>query len=171
MFWRKLVITLRVTWIYFFYFPGLVLHEGSHAIASIITMSQILEIKLFPKITFAQDMSSYSTVYGYVRSAVKYNAAFMLIGLAPFFLWLIPIMIAIWLGWINIADREIYWSQILVFKNIWFVYLLIQISWAGYPSSQDWKVFFTGLFSMSAIIVFGILYLVGLYFFPNWRVF
>lgn len=154
----RLKIRAKVFFVYLFYFPGLILHEGSHAVAAILTMSKITQINLFPSIDFAPDNSAYRVTYGYVRSIAMYRAAYMLIGLAPFALWAIPFFIGKHLGWIDSNLWIIHWKELLSFNNWWFFLLLSQIIWAGFPSSQDWRVFFEGLLSISAIVVFVLFY-------------
>lgn len=158
----RLKIRVKVFFVYLFYFPGLILHEGSHAVAAILTISKITQINLFPSIHFAPDNSSYQVTYGYVSSIAMYRAAYMVIGLAPFALWAIPFFIGQYFGWIDAGPWVIHWKKLLCFENWWFFLLLSQITWAGFPSSQDWKVFFEGLLSISAIVVFGLLYLIYL---------
>lgn len=158
----RVKIILKVIGAYIFYFPGLVLHEGSHALAAIITLSKITKISLFPSIQFAPDDSSYKVTYGYVRSVSNIKAAYMLIGLAPLFLWLIPLYIATNKQWIDLTEMGINFTLMLDIKNWWFFYLLFQITWAGIPSRQDWKVFLEGLLSVSTAILAIILYI--LYF-------
>lgn len=157
----RLRTIFKVFWVYIFYFPGLVLHEGSHALAAFVTFSKITKISLFPTIHFAPDDSAYKVTYGYVRSVASYKAAYMLIGLAPFLLWLIPVWIAIYLGWVSLNPIHITTEKIFQLKNWWFLLLVFQISWAGFPSKQDWNVFFEGLLSISGIITIA---LVTIYF-------
>jgi len=148
----KAKILIKILFIYLFYLPGLILHEGSHALAALMTLSSIKEIKLFPNIQF-EDNGAYRVTYGYVSSAVRFKASFMLIGIAPLFLWLIPANIVLTEGWISIDTMKIYWDTILRMRNLPFIYLFLQIFWAGFPSSQDWKVFFVGLFSVSGLVL------------------
>lgn len=148
----KIKILIKILFIYLFYLPGLILHEGSHVLAALLTFSSIKEIKLFPSVKF-ENNGAYTVTYGYVSSAVRFKASFMLIGIAPLFLWLIPISIVLTGGWINIDTMKISWDATLQKDNLPFVYLFLQIFWAGSPSSQDWKVFFEGLFSVSGFIL------------------
>lgn len=157
-------VIAKTLFIYVFYLPGLILHEGSHAIAAIITGSKIISIKLIPSIEFAQNDKSYKVVYGYVNSIARLRAAYMVIGLAPFFLWLIPIFIMKSHHWISIEPFGIDFKEMLQFRNVWFFILLVQILWAGNPSSQDWKVFFYGLFSISTILIVSAILSIYVYF-------
>lgn len=160
MFLTKLRIFLQTTWAYLFYLPGLILHEGSHALMAILTLSRITKIKLFPSITFSKDASSYSVIYGYVQSVAKFKAAYMFIGIAPLLLWIIPVVIAQRSGWVDLVNLHFFPERFFMLKNIWFLYVLAQISWAGYPSSQDWKVFATGLLSISGFFVVLVIYFI-----------
>lgn len=160
----KAVIKMLIT--YVFYFPGLVLHEGSHALAALVTMSKITSIKLLPSISFSPSSNAYTVTYGYVNSIGSYRVAYVLIGLAPIGLWLIPTYIAQQNGWFDYHTLSIHWSQFLRLQNWWFILLIIQITWAGTPSSQDWKVFFHGLFSVSFAVLSTFAYLIYTYFYP-----
>lgn len=152
-------VWVKVLFLYSFYFPGLVLHEGSHAIAAVLTLSRVTWINLFPSVEFAEDDSAYRVTYGYVKSIATYQVAYMFIGLAPFILWLIPYFIVRHLGWVEFGPLTIHWKSILQLENWWFFLILSQIIWSGFPSSQDWKVFFHGLFSVSAGVFFVAVYM------------
>jgi hypothetical protein len=145
----KTRIVAKTLFTYLFYLPGLVLHEASHALAALLTGSKITSIKLFPSIDFAPDKSGYSVTYGYVQSIARFRAAYMIIGVAPFFLWLIPLWTMGAKGWVTLDPLGINISEMFQLGNAWFLALLAQIAWAGSPSSQDWRVFFFGLFSAS----------------------
>jgi len=148
----KIKILIKILFIYLFYFPGLILHEGSHVLAALITFSSIKEIKLFPSVKF-ENNGAYTVTYGYVSSVVRFKASFILIGIAPLLLWLIPAYIALTGGWINIDTMKISWDTTLQKDNLPFVYFFLQIFWAGFPSSQDWKVVAHGLFSVSGAVI------------------
>ena len=109
MFYRAR-IAIKVFFTFIFYFPGLVLHEGSHAIVALATLSKITKIKLFPSIEFNKHDSGYTVVYGYVESIAAYRVSNVAIGLAPFLLWLIPIYVMNHNGWINLDTYNINWS-------------------------------------------------------------
>lgn len=145
----RIKILLKVTFIYIVYFPGLVLHEASHALLALVTFSKITKISLFPSIAFSPDGSSYAVTYGYVSTSAKINASYILIGFAPFLLHLIPISIALHFGWYDLQTSTFRWGEFMQIQNIWFLLVLAQIAWAGFPSSQDWKMVFHGLFSIS----------------------
>jgi hypothetical protein len=149
----RLKIIVKVFFTYLFYLPGLVLHEGAHALAAIATLSKITDFVLIPRVKFSKDDSSYEVIYGYVNSVGSCRASYMLIGLAPFLLWTIPLLVANYFGWLNISTGEVFWEKMISAENWWFVILFLQIAWAGYPSSQDWKVFFHGLASVSGIVI------------------
>lgn len=153
---QRLKIRIKIAIAYVFYLPGLIMHEGAHALAAILTFSKITAVNLVPSINFYED-GRYKVVYGYVNSVARIRAAYMVIGAAPLFLLAIPIGVASYNGWVDLNTGAIALDTMLAVDNAWFVFMTLQVFWGCIPSSQDIKVFFHGMISPSGLVITAIL--------------
>lgn len=152
-FLNKLKILSIVFLNYLFFFPGLVLHELTHALMAKITYSRITDISLFPSITFRED--GYSVTYGYVSSQPKIKVMLIFIGLAPLLLWVIPplFLYSCHILVLSHGSFALHTNEITFLNMSFFAYIMSQVFWAGFPSRQDMKIAFLGLFSFSGIVI------------------
>ncbi len=83
----------------------------------------------------------------------------MPVALAPLIWWVVLYYFLLYFNIVELnVTQDVYitisYEWLKDWNNWWIVYTILQLLWAGRLSDQDFKVFFTGLFSISGIITF-----------------
>lgn len=155
---------------FIFYFFGTFLHELSHYTAA-FSLGKPEGFSLMPKIEGG------SFIFGSVRYRVRYKALSSFIASAPLLWWVVLVRMLLYFkliqmsGWIPHLNYSLIWQRLKAFSfsDGIFIWLFIQLLWAGRLSSKDIKNFFSGIFSVSgfvlisaiAIVLYALRYLAG----------
>ncbi|MEK6581259.1 MAG: hypothetical protein AABY50_03800 [Nitrospirota bacterium] len=150
---------------FIFYFFGTFLHELSHYAAAFF-LGKPEGFSLMPKIEGG------SFIFGSVRYRVRYKVLSSFIASAPLLWWgglalmLLYFKLIQMRGWIPHFNYSLIWQRVKSFSlsDAIFIWLFIQLLWAGRLSSKDIKNFFSGIFSVSGLVLIAITALV-IYFF------
>ncbi len=140
-----------------FFFHGTFLHELAHYVAALI-LGRAEGFSVWPKIQGGH------FVFGSVNSRTRYKVLSSFIAFAPLIWWVVLLLILRYLriigtdaGPCSINFRLILKKvESLNLSKILFLWLFLQILWAGRPSLEDLKNFFKGLFSVSGIILIAV---------------
>ncbi len=145
---------LRLILKFIFFLPGTFMHELAHYVAAVI-FGKAEGFSVWPKV------EGNSFVFGSVKSRTRYKVLSSFIAVAPLFWWAILFLILRYLHFIRksngmpkinfgmAVDKLKYFSL----SDVFFLWLFIQILWAGRPSFQDVKNFFKGLISVSGFLL------------------
>lgn len=146
---------------FIFYFFGTFLHELSHYTAAFF-LGKPEGFSLMPKIEGG------SFIFGSVRYRVRYKVLSSFIASAPLLWWVFLILMLLHFkliqmsGWIPHLSYSLIWQRLKSFSlsDAVFVWLFIQLLWAGRLSSKDIKNFFIGIFSVSGLVLISAIALV-----------
>jgi hypothetical protein len=172
---------------FIFYLAGTFLHEIAHYIVAKLTFSttpneafieeedrsgnkitkKVSGFTIVPRITKNQ------VIYGHVLAVPKFKIFYLPIAIAPL-VWIVTLYYLLaYFGYLNIdiTNGGIYidfaYGSFFTFDNWILVYISLQLLWAGTPSSQDIKMAFSGLFSISSLAVTCVLYACYITIFDN----
>jgi hypothetical protein len=145
------------------YFFGTFLHEVSHFFVA-ACLGKAEGFSLVPRI------EGDSFVFGSVRARVRYKVLLSLIAIAPLVWWLILFWVLRHLYVIRMTNGiprinfSVMWPMLKSFslRHAFFLWLFMQMLWAGKLSLQDVKEALRSLFSLSGLVViltvWGLLY-------------
>jgi hypothetical protein len=136
-----------------FYFVGTCLHELAHYVAALL-LGKVESFSVMPRIEGKR------FVLGKVRSSVRYKFLSSLIASAPLVWWAILLLILLYLHIIRINNGMPGISSGVVLKrlrsisfpDVFFLWVFIQLLWAGRLSVQDLKNVFKGMFTVSGLV-------------------
>jgi len=148
------MIKIKLFLKFIFYFFGTCLHELAHYIAALI-LGKAEGFSVFPKI----DGDRF--IFGSVKSRARYKVLTSFIAVAPLLWWVVLFLVMRHLHIIRISSGmpEVYTGRILKrissfsYSDAFFLWLFIQMLWAGRLSMQDIKNFFKGVFSVSGFVL------------------
>ncbi|MFK5855523.1 MAG: hypothetical protein QM503_05285 [Bacteroidota bacterium] len=173
------MIYIKVFSQFIFYLIGTFLHEFAHYTLAVATLSTVPKMATVEEedvngnkiqvqkkgFTIIPEIKTDKIVYGHVLAIPKLKVAFVLISIAPL-IWIVVLyyMLAYfnYLN-ININNGNIYFEfnyiKFFVIKNWLIIYMSLQLLWAGTLSPQDMKMFFSGLFSISSLLIISVVLL------------
>lgn len=155
---------LRLILKFIFFFPGTFLHELAHYSAALV-LGKAEGFSVWPRIEGG------NFVFGSVKSRTRYKVLSSFIAAAPVIWWVVLVLTLRYLHFIGTLNGipSINFGMIsmklksFTSSDIFFIWLFLQILWAGRPSLQDVKNFIRGFFSVSGImlvsVVAGLIYL------------
>ena len=156
---------LRLILKFIFFLPGTFLHELTHYIAALI-LGKAEGFSVWPKV------EGNSFVFGSVKSRTRLKILSSFIAVAPI-LWWAVLFIMLRYIFFSGSDEKIAANNIEAiakkpnfssYADVIFIWMLLQLLWAGRLSIQDIKNFFSGLLSVSGFallaIVAGLVYLI-----------
>lgn len=137
-----------------FYFLGTCLHELAHYIAALI-LGKAEGFSVFPKIEGDR------FIFGSVKSRARYKVLSSFIAAAPLVWWAVLFFVLRHFHIIRISSGMPEINANMIIKRIetfslsdlFYIWLFIQILWAGKLSMQDIKNFFKGVFSISGLVL------------------
>ena len=146
---------------FIFYFFGTFLHELSHYAAAFF-MGKPEGFSLIPKIEGG------SFIFGSVSYRVRYKVLSSFIASAPLLWWVVLVLMLLYFklmqisGWIPHFNYSLIWQRFKSFSlsDAVFIWLFIQLLWAGRLSSRDIKNFFSGIVSVSGLVLISAIALV-----------
>jgi hypothetical protein len=141
-----------------FFYSGTFLHETTHYIASILTLSRVTNFSLKPSVEYDKKTGrKIGEQFGEVRFIPRVKALSFIIGLAPLSLWVL-------LWWIlketefviaYESSFQINYERVFDLEYAWVWFAMIQLIRSGFPSSADIRLSYMGLFSLSGIFMIG----------------
>lgn len=145
-------ITVLLKIIFFFF--GTFLHELAHYLSAAF-FGKAGGFSVVPKIEGDR------LIFGSVTSRTKFKVLSSFIALAPLVWWVALLLIAMHFQLIKVSDRgpeinlDPAFNKIRTFCrwDFFYVWLYIQMGWAGTLSSADIKNFFGGFLSASGIVL------------------
>jgi hypothetical protein len=146
-FWIKLI----------FYFPGTVLHEFAHYVAALL-LGKADGFSVIP------ERAGDTYIPGSVKSRTRYKVLSAFVAMAPLIWWLGLFLFLTRIHIIGTDHRlpHIRFGAVLErlrpfrLSDVFFLWLFLQILWAGRLSRADIKNVFTGIFSLSGFVLIGI---------------
>ena len=156
-------MSIRLAFKVIFYFCGTCLHELAHYVAALL-LGKAEGFSVIPRIEGKR------FVLGNVRSSVRYSFLTSFIAVAPLVWWVILFLILLRLHviYLNNSLPSISYGEVgkrlksLSFSDIFFLWILVQLFWAGHLSGEDLRNIFKGMISVSGVIF---LVVVGLLFY------
>jgi len=160
------MVTLRLILKFIFFFPGTFLHELAHYAAALV-LGRAEGFSVWPR------MEGDNFVFGSVKSRTRYKVLSSFIALAPVIWWVVLVLTLRHLHFIRILNGvpSINFGMIAIklksftSSDALFLWLFLQILWAGRPSLQDVKNFISGFFSVSGIMLASasaaVIYIIG----------
>ena len=147
----------------FFYLVGTCLHEGAHYVAALL-LGKAEGFSVIPRIEGKR------LILGSVRSRVRYKVLSSFIAAAPLlwsavlFLILFSLHVIQLRNGMPIIHPELVMKRLKSFSwpDAFFLWVFIQLLWAGHLSVQDLRNVLKGLFSVSGLIF--LLAATGLFF-------
>jgi len=170
---NKIMLYIKVFLEFIFYLLGTFLHESAHWVGAILTLSYVPRKALIEEedengnkykkevagFTIIPKIKKNHIVYGHVLSSPRIKAAFVIISIAPL-VWLVALYYMLYtsgLLYFSVEDGNIYFAldykSLFSSENLLIIYLSLQLIWAGTLSSQDIKMFFVGVFSISFLVI------------------
>ncbi len=148
------MITLRLMLKFIFFFPGTFLHELAHY-GTALVLGKAEGFSVWPRVEGG------NFVFGSVKSRTRYKVLSSFIALAPLVWWVVLVLVLRHLhfigtrGGVPSINFEMIVMKLESFtsSDAFFIWLFLQIIWAGRPSREDVKNFVRGLFSVSGIIL------------------
>lgn len=109
-----------------------------------------------------------SFIFGSVSYRVRYKVLSSFIASAPLLWWVVLVLMLLYFklmqisGWIPHFNYSLIWQRFKSFSlsDAVFIWLFIQLLWAGRLSSRDIKNFFSGIFSVSGFVLISAIALV-----------
>jgi len=168
-----MILYIKVFSQFIFYLLGTFLHESAHWIGAKITFSQtprsvIVDEEDDNGNTYKKKISGFTiipkikkdrVVYGHVYAIPKYNMFYTIIAAAPLIWFVVLYYLLAYYGFVAMdIDKEtllfqLDYKSLFQFKNWLIFYISLQLIWAGTLSSQDIKMFFNGVFSISFFVL------------------
>lgn len=148
------MIRLRLILKFIFFFPGTFLHELAHYGMALV-LGEAEAFSIWPRIEGG------NFVFGSVKSRTRYKVLSSFIALAPVIWWVVLVLTLRYLhfiGTLNCVPSINFGMIALKLKSFtssdtFFLWLFLQILWAGRPSMQDVKNFIKGGVSVSGIML------------------
>ncbi len=141
----KIRLALKVL----FFFFGTFLHEFAHFIAALI-FGKPAGFSVVPKI------SGDNLIFGNVKARTRFRVLSSFIAIAPLLWWVVLVLL---FTHSYACSRGISHLSLPFGKGnsaisvIFFLWLLLQLLWAGRLSAQDIRTFFSGVFSPSGALL------------------
>ena len=160
---------MRLAFKVLFYFVGTCLHELAHYVAALL-LGKAEGFSVMPRIEGRR------FVLGSVRSRVRYKVLSSFIAAAPLCWWAVLLLMLFSLSVVHIRSGspiippELFIKRLKSFSlpDAFFLWLFIQLLWAGHLSVQDLKNVLKGLFSVSGLVFLFVA--TGLFFFFRYLV-
>ncbi len=148
---------LRLILKFIFFLPGTFLHELAHYIVALI-LGKAEGFSVWPKVEGG------SFVFGSVKSRTRFKVLSSFIAIAPLFWWIVLLFVLRSLHFVGMSNGTpkihfgVVFDRLRHFSpsGVLLLWLLTQILWAGSPSYQDIKNFFSGFLSVSGFALFAI---------------
>jgi hypothetical protein len=152
---------------FIFFFAGTFLHELAHYLSA-LSLGKAEGFSVLPRI------EGNMFIFGSVRSSTRYRVLSSFVACAPLIWWAVLLAIFFYLGLITInghAPRVDFASlkeKIRSFsgKDLFFIWIFLQLLWAGRLSGPDIVNFFRGFFSFSGLVLLSAI-VIMFYFFKN----
>jgi hypothetical protein len=146
-------LRIRLAFGFIFYFIGTCLHELAHYVAALL-LGKAEGFSVIPRI------EGNRIVFGSVRSRVRYKFLASFIAAAPLVWWAILFLILLYLNIIRLRNGipdigyELITKKLrsFSFSDVFFLWVFVQMVWAGRLSVQDIKNVFRGIFSVSGLV-------------------
>lgn len=121
---------------YVMFFPAIIAHEASHALAALATGSKITSFSLFPM------KENKSITFASVSVVPRNRLAQIVIALAPLSLWALGSHIMFMYGFLKYANGIIAFDyrEMLKVENLHASYAVWQLYAGGFPSVQDARI-------------------------------
>ncbi len=137
-----------------FFFVGTFLHELAHYLSA-LSLGKAEGLSILPRI------EGNRFIFGSVRSSTKYRVLSSFIACAPLIWWVVLLSIFFYLRLITInghtpsVNFESLKEKIRSFsgKDLFFIWMFLQLLWAGRLSVPDIVNFFSGFFSISGLVL------------------
>ena len=147
------ILRIRLAFKFIFYFFGTCLHELAHYIAAFL-LGKAEGFSVIPKIEGTR------FVLGSVKSRVRYKFLSSFIASAPLVWWTILLLILFYLHIIQLNNGLPIISSGVVMKrlrsisfpDLFFLWIFIQLLWAGRLSVEYLKNVIRGMFSVSGMV-------------------
>ena len=139
--------------------PGTFAHELMHLLVATITGSRITSFSLIPKLTIMKN-GKYNAEFGSVGFRPKIKAFNFLVGLAPLLLWAVIGGVLYKVNILSYSEEQgvmIDFNKFFDIASFWIWVLIIELGWGSLPSSVDIKTSLKGFFSISGLILIGII--------------
>lgn len=145
---------IKLVFKFIFYFLGTCLHELAHYIAALI-LGKAEGFSVLPKIEGDR------FIFGSVKSRARYKVLTSFIAASPLVWWAVLVLILMHFHVIRISsgmpeiDTGMIIRRIESFSlpDLFYIWLFMQMLWAGKLSMQDIKNFFRNLFSVSGFVL------------------
>jgi len=137
-----------------FYLFGTFLHELAHYVAALL-LGKAEGFSVMPRV------EGESFVFGSVKSRVKFKVLSSFVATAPLIWWAVLLLILWHLRLVGMSRGKpdfhlgILTRRLQSFsvKDALFIWLFLQMIWAGILSTRDVRNFFNGLLSVSGVIL------------------
>lgn len=154
-----------------FYLPGTLLHEVAHLVGFKLMGFRNLKLSVIPK----NILSSYEITMGTATASLPDNYSKIRLIFPSIFPKIFIVALYYFLKYYNIIELEAYSNaftvsiyyehlSLLDYRTYLILYVFSQLIWASSLSFQDWKMFFTGLFSLGGMIVVVAIFIAALSF-------
>jgi hypothetical protein len=151
------MITLRLILKSIFFLPGTFLHELTHYVAALV-LGKAGGFSVWPRV------ENGTFIFGSVKSRTRYKVLSSFIAAAPIIWWVVLVLTLRYLHFIGTLNGvpSINFGMIgmklksFSFPDLFFLWLFLQVLWAGRPSLQDVKNFIRGFFSVSGILLISV---------------
>ncbi len=148
---------IRLLFKVIFYVFGTFMHEIVHYVAALL-LGKAEGFSIMPHVEGG------SFVFGSVKSRVRYKVLSSFVAMAPLLWWAVLFLILRHLRLIELSGRMpnvrfgflVERLQSFSVKDALFIWLFLQMLWAGMLSTQDVKNFFKGLLSVSGCVLVAI---------------
>ena len=143
---------IRLVFKFIFYFCGTCLHEMAHYLAALI-LGKTEGFSVIPRIEGAR------FILGSVRSRVRYKFLSLFIASAPVVWWVVLFLTLLYLHIIQVRNGMPVISSGLVakklksvsFSDLFYLWIFMQLFWAGRLSVEDLRNVLRGILSVSGI--------------------
>lgn len=147
------MIRIRLFLKFIFFFFGTFLHELSHYLFALM-LGRAEGFSVLPRI------EGESFIFGSVKSRTRYKVLSSFVASAPLIWWAVLILLMIHLGFIRTGSGmpEVNAAAVLrrlrsfSLRDLLFIWLFLQLLWAGRLSGPDIKNFSRGLLSVSGLV-------------------
>lgn len=178
------MLYIKVFLEFIFYFIGTFLHEAAHYAAAKLTFCEVPDKAIIEEedgegnivkrkisgFTIVPRINKNQIIYGHVIAIPRLNAAYTLVAIAPL-IWIAALFYFLSASNMLFASFEkgylsieFNYREFFSFENILTIFISLQLLWAGTLSSQDIKMFFKGVFSLSFFFISTTAYFCYLFF-------
>ncbi len=152
---------IRLAFKFIFYFLGTCLHELAHYVAALL-LGKAEGFSIIPRIEGTR------FVLGSVRSRVRYKFLSSFIASAPLVWWAILFLTLLYLHIIQVRNGIPIIPSGLVakslksvsFSDLFFLWVFVQLLWAGHLSVEDLKNVLKGILSVSGMVFLSVVTIV-----------